>query len=95
MNINKVSRIHRALSNEKRLRIIRSLSNGKEQTTDYLARKLKLPYQTIARHIKILKSVGLVETRRDGLNQFYSLITKDSPQLWKILKTSLNIIKQK
>ena len=95
MNIKELSRIHRALSNEKRLRIIKSLSSGKEETTDLLARKLKMPYQTVARHIKILESVGLLNARRDGLNQFDSLSPRDIWPRWSILETSLKIIDSK
>jgi len=95
MNIKELSRVHRAMSNEKRLMIIKSLSSGKEGTTDSLARKLKMPYQTVVRHIKILQSVGLVESRRDGLNRLYSLSSQSSGPLWSILKTSLRIINSK
>jgi len=95
MDIKELSRVHRAMSNVKRLMIIKSLSSGKEETTDSLAHKLKMPYQTVARHIKILESVGLVESRRDGLNQFYSLSSQKSGHLWSILKTSLQIINSK
>jgi len=95
MDIRGLSRIHRAMSNEKRLMIIKSLSNGKEETTDSLVHKLKMPYQTVARHIKILQSVGLVNARRDGLNQFYSLSSQNSGSLWLILESSLKIINSK
>lgn len=94
MNVNKLSRIHRALSNEKRLRIIKSLSSGKEKTSDSLAHKLKMPYQTVIRHIKILESVGIIKPRRDGLRQLYSLSARDNEPLWSLLKPTLKIIKR-
>jgi len=64
--------IFKALSDETRLRIMKLLLK-KELCVCEIEAALDLPQSKVSRHLTVLRSVGLVEDRRDGLWIFYSL----------------------
>ena len=70
--------IFKALSDPLRLRILRVLiANGHEAYGGELAKTLKIPAYRLSRHLKVLKSSGLVNERREGRWVFYSLAQRD------------------
>ncbi len=60
----------KALADEVRLRIIRAVS-ASELSVAELVQVLELPQSTVSRHLKVLRDVKLVETRRDGTYIYY------------------------
>lgn len=64
--------ILKALSDQTRLRIVNLLTTGELCVCDLIS-VLSLPQSTISRHIAKLRSLGLVEDRREGRWIFYSL----------------------
>jgi len=62
----------KALGDETRLRIMKLLLK-KEFCVCEIEAALDLPQSKVSRHLTVLRSVGLVEDRRDGLWIFYSL----------------------
>ena len=64
--------LFKALSDESRLRIMVLLS-GKELCVCQIEAALKLPQVKVSRHLAVLRYVGLVKNRRDGLWIYYSL----------------------
>lgn len=64
--------LFKALSDETRLRIMVLLSE-KELCVCQIEAALGLPQVRVSRHLTILRSMGLVKTRRDGLWIYYSL----------------------
>jgi len=63
--------IFKALSDETRLRIMKLLLK-KELCVCEIEAALNLPQSKVSRHLTVLRSVGLVEDRRDGTWIFYS-----------------------
>jgi len=82
----KLSLIFKALSDPLRLRIVRLLlRNGKEAYGEELARALDIPAYRLSRHLKVLKTTGLINARRVGRLVYYSL-AKRNGQLLTVLR---------
>ncbi|MEZ4386230.1 MAG: metalloregulator ArsR/SmtB family transcription factor [Candidatus Krumholzibacteriia bacterium] len=63
----------KTLSNPKRLEILDILKAEHEITVNGLAEKLEIPKANTSQHLAVLRQAGVVTTRRDGINVFYSL----------------------
>ena len=68
----KASTLLSAMCNEKRLVLLCRLVDGEHSVTD-LAELLTTPQSTISQHLALLRREGLVQARREGQTQFYSL----------------------
>jgi DNA-binding transcriptional ArsR family regulator len=66
-----LARVFHSLGDKTRLSIMMLLSNGEMNVTT-LCNKLKLPQSSVSHHLSLLRIGGLVETRRDGKQIFYS-----------------------
>ncbi len=73
----------KALSHSTRLAILDILRDG-EQCVCHMEATLNLRQAYISQQLMILKQVGLVETRRDGLNLYYRVI---KPEIFDVLDT--------
>ena len=62
--------ILKVLADEARLRIVRALLQA-ELSVAELVQALNLPQSTVSRHLKPLKQVGLLSSRRDGTSVYY------------------------
>lgn len=72
MNGEDVAPICRALGDTNRLRIVQMLSDG-EKCACELLEAFEITQPTLSHHMKILCGCGLVNTRRDGKWNRYSL----------------------
>ena len=63
--------IFKALADEGRLRILRSVDQA-ELSVAELVQALEMPQSTVSRHLKPMREAGLVESRRDGTSVFYN-----------------------
>ncbi len=63
----------KTLSNPKRLEILDILREEGEITVNALAELLEIPKANTSQHLAVLRQAGVVNTRRDGINVFYSL----------------------
>ncbi len=64
--------ISRALADPKRLCVLEILSNGERSVGD-LSREASCHVPNMSQHLAVLRSAGLVESRRDGSTVFYRL----------------------
>ncbi len=72
--MNQLSTVFKALSDPLRLRILRLLlQNGREAYGEELATALRIPAYQLSRHLKVLKTTGLINERREGRWVYYSL----------------------
>lgn len=62
----------RILSEENRLRIICLLQSG-EQCVCKIWQFLGLPQNLASHHLKVLRDFGLLNSRKEGLNVYYSI----------------------
>ena len=69
-----LTQVFKALSEPVRLRIVRLLlDHGTEAYGEELAGALGIPAYQVSRHLKVLKTTGLVNERRQGRWVYYSL----------------------
>ncbi|MEW5941036.1 MAG: metalloregulator ArsR/SmtB family transcription factor [Chloroflexota bacterium] len=64
--------ICQTLSNPKRLEIIDRLRNG-ELSVGELAEALEISQANLSQHLSLMRQKGIVTSRREGLNVYYSL----------------------
>ena len=60
------------LANPKRLEIIDKL-HARELSVTELARALEISQANLSQHLSLMRQRGIVTTRREGLNVYYSL----------------------
>ncbi len=63
----------KTLSNPKRLEILDILKEEGEISVNQLAERLEIPKANTSQHLAVLRTAGVVNTRKDGINVFYSL----------------------
>jgi rhodanese-related sulfurtransferase len=81
-----IASITNAFSSPKRLEIIDILAQG-ERDVESLARQVVMTIANTSRHLQVLKNVGLVETRREGVRKFYALADDDVLRCWLSLRS--------
>lgn len=64
--------ILKALSHPARLKIAEGLRNG-ERSACEIGDDFSMDRTTISKHFSVLKNAGVVTTRKEGVNVFYSL----------------------
>jgi DNA-binding transcriptional ArsR family regulator len=64
--------VGRALADPKRLCVLESLSAGELSVSD-LSTKVGCQVPNMSQHLAVLRSAGLVQSRRDGSTVFYRL----------------------
>lgn len=63
----------KTLSNPKRLEILDILKEEKEISVNRLSERLEIPKANTSQHLAVLRQAGVVTTRKDGINVYYSL----------------------
>ena len=66
-----VVNVVKALSAETRLRLLKLL-RGREMSSTELQQSMSLPRQTLAYHLHVLQTGGLVTSRQDGRRLIYA-----------------------
>ncbi len=80
-----LTRLFRALGDETRLRIIALLSHG-ELCVCHVESALGLSQPNCSRQLGILKSSGVVESRRDGTWVYYRITDQESESVTAVLE---------
>ena len=81
------------MSNEKRLMILCQLVGG-ERSVNELADLLETRQSTISQHLALLRNDGLVQARRDGQTQFYSLAGDEAQSVLETLHNLYCVLAQ-
>ena len=68
----KSANVARALSDPKRLCVLETLASG-ERSVSELSRDVGCQIPNMSQHLGVLRSAGLVSTRREGTTVYYSL----------------------
>ena len=76
----------KALSNERRLKIVAELLKYKKLTVGEIADKINLSFRSTSRHLKILEAAGFVNWQQTGLNVYYSISLEASEDILKLVK---------
>jgi len=80
----KNAEIYKVLANSKRLEILNILKLG-ETAVESLLKITKLSKANLSQHLALLRHNGLVHTRREGLNMFYTIVDPRIVEPCKIL----------
>ena len=80
----KMSVILKVLAHPARLQIVAGLLKN-ECNVSQIQQSLGLPQSTISQHLKILKSGGIIEGRREGTKVCYRVINKWAKEIMKIM----------
>jgi ArsR family transcriptional regulator len=80
----KNANIYKILANSKRLEVLNILKKG-EVGVEQLLKITKLSKANLSQHLALLRHNGLVQTRRDGLNIFYTIVDPRIVEPCKIL----------
>jgi DNA-binding transcriptional ArsR family regulator len=78
------SEICKTLANEKRQRILDALRDG-ELSVSQLRDRTGIPQATLSQHLGILRSKGVVLTRREGSRVFYTLTSPKIIQAFDLI----------
>src|SRR5262245_49216503 len=80
--------ILKALSEKTRWRIVRPAVSASRATVSELAKRLNVPQPNISKHLRILRTAGIVVTQKQGLNVWCE-VTPDFRS--RLLKNTLDL----
>jgi DNA-binding transcriptional ArsR family regulator len=78
--------VARALSDPKRLCVLEMLAWGERSVTE-LSAGLGCQVPNMSQHLAVLRSAGLVSTRRDGTTVYYSLTDKRVLEAYRMIQS--------
>lgn len=78
--------IARALADPKRLCVLERLADGERSVSD-LSRDVGCQVPNMSQHLAVLRSAGLVTTRRQGSTVFYRLTDQRVLDAYQLLQT--------
>jgi ArsR family transcriptional regulator len=84
LDIRPLTRVFRALGDETRLRIVALLAHG-ELCVCHVERALGLTQPNASRQLGILKSAGVVDSRRDGTWVYYRIAEQEHEAVQRVL----------
>ncbi|MCD6362877.1 MAG: helix-turn-helix transcriptional regulator [Synergistetes bacterium] len=90
--LEKVVSILKAISDKKRLKILLCLKKQGEECVCRIAESLGESQPNVSKHLFILRSAGLVKSRREGTMVFYSLSVP--PYIMELLNEISNEVKE-
>jgi ArsR family transcriptional regulator len=85
LNVRPISRLFKALGDETRLRIVALLSHG-ELCVCHVEAALELTQSNASRQLGILRSAGIVASRRELNWVYYHLAAQDDPDCERQMK---------
>lgn len=78
--------ISRALADPKRLCVLEILAGGERSVSD-LSREASCQVPNMSQHLAVLRSAGLVESRRDGNTVYYRLTDPRILEAYRLIKS--------
>jgi DNA-binding transcriptional ArsR family regulator len=78
--------ISRALADAKRLCVLEILSGGERSVSD-LSREASCQVPNMSQHLAVLRSAGLVESRRDGNTVYYRLTDPRILEAYRLIQS--------
>jgi DNA-binding transcriptional ArsR family regulator len=73
----KTADLFRALAHPVRLCILKGLLENGKSNVSHMQECMELPQSTVSQHLQKLKSQGLVEAERNGLEVKYSIVNNE------------------
>lgn len=79
-----------ALGHPNRVKIVDFLRSG-ERCVCEIVPALGLEQSNLSRHLKVLREVGILESRKEGVSVYYKV---SDPRIFKLLDLSTEVIKR-
>jgi ArsR family transcriptional regulator len=76
-----------AMGNDQRIKILEELKEGEKSSAELVA-ALMLDPSVVSRHLSLMRSVGIVKARKEGVAMFFSI---DDKRVLKILELATEI----
>lgn len=86
MTFEQQTKVFKALSDEKRLRILQLLQSG-EKCACVLIEQMDMPQSTLSYHMKLLCDSGIVDCRQEGKWTHYRISESGSARALELLKS--------
>ena len=83
-----LAKVLKKISEPNRLKILCTLKDGEKCVCD-IWQCLKLPQNLVSHHLKVLKDLNLISSKKVGLKVFYKLNQKMVKKYLKLLKKAL------
>ena len=77
--------IARALADPKRLCVLERLADGERSVSD-LSREVGCQVPNMSQHLSVLRTAGIVVSRRDGNTIFYRLADQQVLKIYRLLR---------
>ncbi|MGH2455586.1 MAG: ArsR/SmtB family transcription factor [Candidatus Limnocylindria bacterium] len=77
--------IAKALADAKRLCVLERLATGERSVSD-LSRDVGCHVPNMSQHLAVLRSAGIVSTRREGSTVFYRLVDPQVLEVYRLLQ---------
>jgi DNA-binding transcriptional ArsR family regulator len=87
-NIKNLEKILKALANQRRLKIIKTLSKERELNVDQISEAIRLSFKATSKHLGILRQLDILDRKQVNLNMYYRI----SNNLPTIVKRLFDII---
>ena len=81
----RAANIARALADPKRLCVVERLASGEQSVSD-LSREVGCQVPNMSQHLSVLRSAGLVTSRREGSTVFYRLADERVLDAYRLLQ---------
>ena len=81
-----IGRIMGVIANPRRLLVLCRLAETGEMTVTQLTEAIGLSQSALSQHLAIMRATGLLATRKDGLNVFYSIADSRALDLMQSLE---------
>lgn len=91
MDVDEITYLLKALSDEARLRILALLNTVPELCVCDLEKTLRFSQTKVSRHLSYLKRTGLVRSRRHGVWMYYALVEPKNAQSKELLQSLLTL----
>ena len=78
-------RLPRPLADAKRLCVVERLADGERSVSD-LSRDVGCQVPNMSQHLAVLRSAGIVATRREGSTVFYRLADPNVLEVYRLLQ---------
>lgn len=90
--IKEISEFFKVFGDPTRMKILTILLHGKELCVNCITDQLEVTQSAISHQLRLLKASGLVKSRRDGKNMYYSL---DDEHIASILEIAYKHVEHK
>jgi predicted transcriptional regulator len=82
---NEIAELLKVLGHPARICIVDGLMKNEGCNVSYMQSCLNIPQSTVSQHIAKLKSAGIIEGKRDGLEIKYQVVNQQAKEIIKLL----------